>query len=73
VLNRQRAAAVGQGDVDHAGLLPGAVSGSAALMRSRTRVFLSPGTFRSGWRAENALVRAGDDDVPAGCDTPRWN
>ena len=49
-----------------------AVSASAALMASRMPVGIAERGF-DGNAGENALVGAGDDDVPAGGDAPRRN
>ncbi len=72
VLNRQGGAAVRQGDVGHAGLLPrrGQRQRCADDVENAVGVAKRSVDRDAG---ENALVGAGDDDVPAGCDRPGWN
>jgi hypothetical protein len=72
VLNGQCGAAVRQGDVGHAGLL------SRRGQRQRRADDVENAGAIAECRVdrdagENALVGAGDDDVPAGRDRPRWN
>ena len=71
-LNRQCGAAVRQGDVGYAGLLPC----RGQRQRCADEIETASGIAKSSVdrdAGENALVGAGDDDVPAGCNRPRWN
>src|SRR6476661_7174201 len=69
--DRQRAVAVRQGDVGHTGLLP-----RRGQRQRRADDVENAGAIVKlgvdGDAGENALVGAGDDDVPAGGDRPRW-